>query len=272
MNRSTITTIVVLVVLVLAGAGLWAATKSAGNQTGNVVLAFTDQTATINNVSEVDMTVNKIEAHSQNGGWVTLSNESRVFHLLSLNASGKLSVYDQVKAPADQYDQVKVTFGDVKVMMKDGSSQVATLPSHSLLVNDTLKVSSDETSAVTFDVNAKESLHSTKDARFVFAPVVAYRSLVNASIDVGSDDTVTISNSQTASSGNVGMDVSGDTKINFMIDAGADLNIDGDSVILGGNASSSSDASGSVKTPSPHGSLPIIGATSTNTTGGVINY
>jgi hypothetical protein len=257
MNKNVIISIIVLIVLVAAGIGLWAGSRPAGNnQPGTIVMAFTDATANINNVSEVDMTVNQIETHSQADGWVTLSANPKTYHLLALNKSGRLAVFDKVHAEAGIYDQVRVTLGDVVVKMNNGSSMKAALPSKVLTINDTLRVMANQTSALTFDVKAKESLHVASNNQFVFAPVVVYKSLSNANINVNSDDTVNIGGGEIASSGTVGMDVTGETKADFMLEATTSLTVNSGIVSL---VASSSAESAATSTVSPITKPPCTG-------------
>src|SRR5258708_3218364 len=77
--------------------------RPAGKATGSVVGAFTDATASIKNVNEVSMNVDKVELYSDSEGWVTVGSDTKVYKLLALHAKGQAQIYAQADVAAGSY-------------------------------------------------------------------------------------------------------------------------------------------------------------------------
>ena len=88
-----------------------------------------------------------------------------------------------------------------------------------------MKVYENTTSTATIDVLADESLFVTDTKAIVFAPVVKFESRSNATATVDANNMVVISGGTIDASVNAGMDVSGEVKTNFKIDADSVLQI-----------------------------------------------
>ena len=65
---------------------------TAMEENGRVVFAITDETAAIDNVSEVRLTVSKIEMQSSTEGWITVSSATREYALLDLKSKAELAL------------------------------------------------------------------------------------------------------------------------------------------------------------------------------------
>ncbi len=214
-------------------------TSTSTGTTGQVVFAVTDAAADIQNVSEIKMSVSKVEMHSEAQGWVTVSNEAQEFNLLKLKADGRWEAAAQASVAADTYNQVRLIVSSVTVMTKDGASHDAKLPSGELKINTIVAVAADATSTVAVDIKGDASLHLTGNGKYIFAPVVHVETRSDADATVGSDDSVVITGGTVQSAVNAGMDVSGEVKNDFRLETDIKLNLDTNGVIqINSNASS----------------------------------
>ena len=75
--------VAVLVIIVAAGA-IYYFTMMGSSEEGRIVFAITDDAANMESVTNVYLTVDKIEAHSTTEGWVDVSGNSRTYDLLEV--------------------------------------------------------------------------------------------------------------------------------------------------------------------------------------------
>jgi len=213
---------------------------------GKVFFTITDAAADMKNVSEITMTVNKAEIHSQSKGWVTVSSEEKDFNLLALKSKGELALYTASTVSADSYDQVRLSVKKVSVKDKAGKTSEAKLPSGVLKINSKVEVRDQATSTVKFDFLADKSLHMTGNGKYIFAPVLKAESRSNADVEIKTGDNVVISGGGVDANITVGMDVDGETKTDFILDSKAGIDIDAGGLIqLKGVTSTKSKATAS---------------------------
>jgi hypothetical protein len=240
MNSKTLTWVVVAAVVVIGGIYLMTRSpgstnngddKSAGAE-GRVVFSVTDAAADMGTISEISMKVNKVDMHSSESGWVTVSSTPKTFDLLALNASGKSELLADVEVDEGVYDQVRLMVDSVVVETKAGASKTAKLPSGELKINATVVVERDSTASMNFDFLGDKSLHTTGSGEYIFAPVVKTESKSNAQITIGADGVVTIAGGNLESDGTAGMDIDGNVKLNFQLNSSQKLNIGSDNKIM----------------------------------------
>ena len=201
---------------------VWYQSANAKKQ-GGLYVGVTDVTADIANVSDINATVNKVELHSVADGWITVSATPKTFGLLSLNASGKTQLYVREDVAEGSYDRVRLTFGDVLIKLKDGSTVRATMPSTQMVVNINTVVAAKQDSQIHIDIIASDSLHITSDGAYVFAPVAHMQSESNAKIIVAGDNSITSTEGKSEGDVKVGVDLDGSTKMNFKLVADGTL-------------------------------------------------
>jgi hypothetical protein len=215
---------VLLVVIIIWG--VVAYNKNQNNDEGGLTVGITDATADINNVSDIEMAVKKVEVHSATEGWVTISSDSKNYKLLELHSNGQTKLYAKNRdLQAGTYDKVRVTLGDTTIKTKTTGDVKAVLPSNVLVMNSTINVTDDQNSYITLDFLADKSLHLTSDSRYVFVPVVRSESRSNADVTVGSDDNVIVSGGTVDGNSTVGMDLDGSSRGNFQLQTGSDFKI-----------------------------------------------
>ncbi|HEV8289749.1 MAG TPA: DUF4382 domain-containing protein [Candidatus Norongarragalinales archaeon] len=210
--------------LLLAGcAGYGQANVGAG--AGRVVFAVTDAAADMGSVSSVKMTIDKVEAHNDAQGWVTVSTASKTYDLIALKAQGKTVVLADYQLQSGTYQQVRLHISNVVVTDSSGD-HTAKLPSNELKIIGNTVVQENTTSSVLFDFIVDKSLHVTGDGQYIFAPVVHFQTREKTRTEVRSDESVDIQNGQTDDDKEVGMDVNGNVQVGAQIPANARLNIE----------------------------------------------
>ncbi|MFW5846701.1 MAG: DUF4382 domain-containing protein [Nanoarchaeota archaeon] len=235
------------------------------NEQGEVVFAVTDAAANMENVQEVRVTVDKVEAHysseteadasternaesqTESEGWATLSTQDRTYALLELDTENKNELLLAENITARNYNRVRLYVKDVVVVDNEGEHQ-AKLPSNMLQFNTDVNVDANSTATVLFDFKADESLHVTGNGEYILAPVVMIESRSNAEAEVRSDNSVEFRGGNVDTSVTVGTDLDGNVGIGVRVPANANISIESDGfseIGLGGSGSSDMEASGS---------------------------
>lgn len=235
-----VTTIIVLVIIAVVVYFAVSNNGASASNSGRVVFAITDAAANMGSVSSVQVTVDKVEAHSASSGWVTLSSDSKTYDLLQLKQSGQLAVLADTNVEQGSYDQVRLDVSKVVVVDSSGSHE-AKLPSSELKIMTNMDVNANSTATATFDFIADESLHVTGNGKYILAPVVDVETRENANVTQKSNARVEVNGGSVVSHEKVGMDINGNVGVGLKINSGAalDLNNNGVIVILGGSNSNS---------------------------------
>ncbi len=244
MNKGLITGLIIGAGILLIGVIAWMVmannsqlSQSNNNQNGvannqpatkgTLYVSFTDAAANMGNVTAVDMSVDKIYVHSQSQGWVMVPASAKTFNLLELKADAKAELMVKADVPVDTYDQVWFHVSGVKVTETGKAAVSATMPSGDFKMQGVVKVLANANSAVTLDVLADQSLHKTSKGEFIFAPVVTFEGKENTTVTVDSENMVTTAGGTVDSNTSAGMDISGEVKANFKLDATSVLQING---------------------------------------------
>lgn len=218
--------VVVLVIMGVMSMQNGSTTQEPKADEGRVYFSITDDTADIQSVNDIEMEVEDIQVYSQAEGWTRVSSNSKTYPLLTLKASGKVELHEAANVAAGTYDRVKVTLGDVVVDSETKGRAEATLPSEEITFDINVNVNEGSDSHVTLDFIADKSLHTTTEGEFVFAPVVEAESRSNTTVEVGSDNAVTVTGGSVDSQVSIGVDLDGSTKANFTLDSSAGLEVD----------------------------------------------
>jgi hypothetical protein len=238
MNR---TVGIILVVLVILG-GIFLITRAGAPSTstnkqnsmkgsGRIVFAVTDAAANMGQISEINMTVSRVDIHSQESGWVTASTTPKSYELLALITNSESRLLADVSEKTGTYDQVRLVINGVNVKTKSGTVHEATMPKNEVALTTSLVVKDDTTSTATFDFKADKSLFTTTSGVYVFMPVVETETRSDAGVSVDTDSTVTIGGGKVENDSTSGMDVDGSVKLNFELNSLQKLNIEGNSIL-----------------------------------------
>jgi len=215
---------------------------------GEVVVSFTDETAQIENVSEIRMTVDKVELYSETKGWVEIDSSDVEYELLALKASGESHVYATAEVAADAYSRAKVTLKQAIVEEVDGSMEAATLVATEIEMPASTRVEEGSTASVHLDVLADQSLHVTTEGEYVFAPVIAVETRSGADVTVASNGVVSLSGGVVDTNTTFGTDIDGSVKANFRLDANTKIELDSDVLQIMGAPDASTNVDANIDT------------------------
>ena len=186
-------------------------------------------------VSAIDMTVDKVEMHSEAQGWVTVSETTKTFDLLELKSKSRAELLAKADVTADTYKQVRFHVKSI-IVTESGQKREAKIPSNEFRMNGVVKVVGNADTSAKFDVLADQSLHKTGNGEYIFAPVVKFESRSSATINVAADDTVTVMGGSTDENSKAGMDINGEVKVNFQLNLNSNLEIVGGVIKVKGDS------------------------------------
>lgn len=213
-------------VLVVAFAALLVAgCTSPSAQTGRAVFTISDAAADMGNVTSVLLTVDSVEAHNNDTGWVTVSSTQMTYDLLQLKASGVMALLADVNLSAGTYEQVRLNISKV-VVVDANVSHDAKLPSSELKIVGMLVIGSNSTSTANLDFEVDKSLHVTGNGSYILAPVVKLETRENATVGINARNETEVNGGKIRTETEVGMDENGDVGIGKAIAAGANISIE----------------------------------------------
>ncbi len=217
--------------LLLAGAGCVGSTSTTVNvpqpaAQGRAVFTVTDATAALTNVTAVNITVTKVEAHSATEGWVTVSTATKQYDLLKLKQTNTAELLADANLAAGTYDQIRLEISKVEVTA-NGTTQEAKLPSTSLKIVGNLTITAGQTSTAALDFMVDKSLHITGNGKYILAPVVRLETKDDASVTIESNDKVDVNSGATESDETEGMDEKGEMKSGFELKDNLELDAQG---------------------------------------------
>ena len=192
---------------------------------GKIVIGITDAAADMGTINKIEVTVDEISAHSKTEGWIILSSEDMTYDLIELRSGDKVRLVFNGEVKEDNYDQIRLDIKDV-IITDDEGKHTAKLPSGQIKIMQNFMVESDTTTAITFDFEASDSLHTTGEGTYIFAPVIRLKTNEDASVTMNSDNQISVEGGKKKET-KVGMDVSGNVKLGVQIPANADLTVEG---------------------------------------------
>ncbi|MDP3734449.1 MAG: DUF4382 domain-containing protein [Nanoarchaeota archaeon] len=198
--------------------------EGTGVEEGRVVFTITDAAANMSAVTSIMVTVDSVQVHSAEKGWVTVSSEQKTYDLLQLKAEASHGLLADVMLEEGTYQQVRLDISNVVVVDAAGEHE-AKLPSGELKIVGDLVVTADSTSTASFDFIADESLHVTGQGEYILAPVVQLETREDAEVDLKADSKVEIKNGRVRANVKVGMDAEGNVGIGLGISAKANVSI-----------------------------------------------
>ncbi|MBS3151908.1 DUF4382 domain-containing protein [Candidatus Woesearchaeota archaeon] len=197
---------------------------------GRVVFVVTDAAADMKIATNVKLTFDSVEVHSNTEGWTNVSSTPKTYDLLQLTEGHKVILAD-VQLKEGTYQQVRLDVSKVVVTDASGDHE-AKLPSGELKIVGELVVKSNTTTAVTFDFIMNESLHVTGNGKYILAPVVRLEIHEDADIKpqpYGKFEVI----GKLKTNVKVGMDINGNFGTGLSIPKGSELSIENDKVKVG---------------------------------------
>lgn len=247
-------------VIVLLALGLVYYYSTTPAHAGTVYVTVSDASADMQNVSDVMMTVDKVEMRDSTGAWVTVSNTPHTYKLMSLKANGKAEFYGKADIAAGNYDQIRATVSKVQVQTKDGSMKDVAVASKTFVMTGSTVVREGQSSHANLDIHTSDSMHMATNGSYVFTPVINFKSHSNANVSVGSDNYATMSGGTEDTNTTAGSDLSGQMHANAALSPNVQIQLNGSVMTM-----VSGTASGTTGTTNGQGST--SGSTSGSTNG-----
>ncbi len=201
-----------------------------GASQGRAVFSVTDAAASLQGVTAVNLTIDKVQVHSATQGWVTVSTNSRTFDLLTLKQTAKAELLADANLTADTYDQVRLHVSKV-VVVRGSETTEAKLPSNDLKLVGQLVVKADTESSVLLDFKVDQSLHLTGQGTYIITPVVKLENRSSAQVQVGDDESVKVEGGDVDANVTLGTDENGEAKPDFMLGGTVKLDVTPSGVI-----------------------------------------
>ena len=122
----------------------------------------------------VNIDLQAVEVHSDNGGWMTLETNVDVYDLLTLT-NGVETVIANDDLPAGKLSQLRLILGDNNSVVVDGETFPLTIPSGSES-GLKLQIHEDLTEGITYsvllDFDAAKSIIATGSGKYILKPVI----------------------------------------------------------------------------------------------------
>ena len=122
----------------------------------------------------VNIDIQAVEVHSDNGGWMSLETNVDVYDLLTLT-NGVETVIANDDLPAGKVSQLRLILGDNNSVVVDGESFPLTIPSGSES-GLKLQIHADLTEGITYsvllDFDAAKSIVATGSGKYILKPVI----------------------------------------------------------------------------------------------------
>jgi hypothetical protein len=198
-------------------------------QGGRAVFTMADVAANMSGVTSVKVTIDSVRVLSENGTWTEVSANQQTYDLLKLKASGNQVLLADYNLTPGVYQQVRLDIS--KIIVTDASGDhTAKLPSRVLRLVGKLTINENSVSTVKFDFIADESLHTTGDGTYIFAPVIHLETRQNANADTESKDDVRISGGKVDTDTKQSMDLDGNFGEGLKIRKDSRLSVKGEKV------------------------------------------
>lgn len=162
------------------------------------------------------VTLKSILIHNTKAGWVTLQKDPKVYDLLLINKDRKPELVLDLNVGVGNYDRLWLLLGGVVLFEGNIATPIKSI-SDELNIPFSLKVEKDKISAITFSFIVDKSIHTTIDDIYLFAPVFSVNSLSQVSTIQKSGSKVEIFDGITQFIAKLGVDLNGNTKINYSI-------------------------------------------------------
>ncbi len=146
--------------------------------TGTLVMQLTDAPSELN-LEKVLVTISNVEVHkaeaaeeentTSEAGWVTVVEESQTFDLVAIKDIKEFLGSKELEA--GKYTQVRLNVDEVSAII-NGTEQDLTIPSKTIKLIKPFNVVANQTTTLTLDFDAQESIHSAEADKYVMRPVI----------------------------------------------------------------------------------------------------
>jgi hypothetical protein len=145
------------------------------NGKGILVIQITDAPSSLN-LSHVNVTISQVQVHMSAGGgnnttagWYTIVNESQTFDLINL--TDVKAFFGSANLSAGMYTQIRLTI-DQCVITINGTAYDCTVPSGKIKLIKPFVIKANQTTTLTLDFDAHQSISETGSGKYMFQPVI----------------------------------------------------------------------------------------------------
>jgi hypothetical protein len=161
------------VAVLLVGATIFSGCLQNGN--GTLVLQITDAPGDLN-ITHANVTISQVQVHMSTGGgnnttagWYTVVNESQTFDLMAL--VNVTEFFGSVELSAGMYTQIRLTVESCMITV-DGVVYDCNVPSDKIKLIKPFVLKANETTTLTLDFDAQDSISETGNHTYKFQPVI----------------------------------------------------------------------------------------------------
>ncbi len=164
-----------IAILVLGTVGLSGCVQS---ETGTLVMQMTDAPTDLN-IEKALVTISNVEVHlaganedvnaTNETGWFTVVKEERTFDLVKIKDVKELIGKSDLKA--GKYTQIRLNVNKALVTI-DGTEYDLTIPSKTIKLVKPFNIVEKQTTTLTLDFDAKESIKSAGKDKYVMNPTI----------------------------------------------------------------------------------------------------
>jgi len=142
---------------------------------GTLVLQITDAPSMLN-LTHVNVTISEVQVHMSAGagnnttaGWYTIENESKSYDLINL--TGVKAFFGSANLSVGMYTQIRLTV-DQCVITINGTEYNCTVPSKAIKLIKPFVIKANQTTTLTMDFDAQQSISETGSHKYMFKPVI----------------------------------------------------------------------------------------------------
>ena len=172
MKRPFLILLLTLVIITIAGCG-------PTTQTGTLVLQITDQPNL--NIEKALVTISSVQVHiageeesnetntTTEAGWFTVVDEAKTFDLIQIKDVKEF--LGSAELQNGRYTQIRLDVGEALVTI-DGTDYDLTIPSKTVKLVRTFTIEPNQTTTLTLDFDAQESIRSAGKDKYVMRPTI----------------------------------------------------------------------------------------------------
>ncbi len=140
-------------------------------ETGKLVLQITDRPGL--GIEKAEVTISEIQVHTagagNESGWTTVVEGSQTFNLVGIKDVKEY--LGEKDLAAGIYTQIRLDVESAKVTI-NGTEHDLAIPSKTVKLVRSFEIKANETTTLTLDFDAEESVHETGDGRYTMRPAI----------------------------------------------------------------------------------------------------
>jgi len=158
----------VFILLALLSIGLVALSGCTYEGTGTLVLQLTDAQSDLN-ISKANVTISSIEVHLIGSGWYPVVENPQTFDLIEVKNVKEF--LGSVNLSAGHYSQIRL-YIETALVTIDGIEHNLKVPSDKINLISPFQIKANETTTLTLDFDAQESIHAAGKDKYIIRPTI----------------------------------------------------------------------------------------------------